>query len=236
MNRSRPGFPVHHQLPEITQTHVYQVSDAIQPSYPLASPSPPAPSPSSIRVFSNESTLHMRWPKYWSFSFSIIPSKEIPGLIPIFTAALFVIGNVWKPPKCASTNEWRKEMWYRNIMEYYSAFKKEILTIYNNTWMDLEDIAYLHAKLLQLCPTLSDTMDCSQPGSSVHGILQARILKWVAIPSSRGIFLTQGLNLHLLCLLHWQVGSLPLVPPYATWIKPVTGQVWSDSTYLGYIK
>ena len=81
--------------------------------------------------------------------------------------------------------------------------------------MDLEDIAYLHAKLLQLCPTLSDTMDCSQPGSSVHGFLQARILKWVAIPSSRGIFLTQGLNLHLLRLLHWQVGSLPLVPPYA---------------------
>ena len=80
MNRSTPGLPVHHQLPEFTQTHVHQVSDAIQPSHPLSSPSL-APSPSSIRVFSNESTLRMRWPKYWSFSFSIIPSKEIPGLI-----------------------------------------------------------------------------------------------------------------------------------------------------------
>ena len=81
MNRSTPGLPVHHQYPEFTQTYIHWVSDAIQPSHPLLSPSPPAPNPSSIRVFFNESTLPMRWPKYWSFSFSIIPSKEIPGLI-----------------------------------------------------------------------------------------------------------------------------------------------------------
>ena len=78
MNRSTPGLPVHHHLPEFTHTHKHRVSDAIQPSHPGSSPSPPAP---SIRVFSSESTLCMRWPKYWSFSFSIIPSKEIPGLI-----------------------------------------------------------------------------------------------------------------------------------------------------------
>ena len=81
MNRSMPGLPVHHQLLEFTQIHVHQVGDAIQPSRPLSSPSPPARNPSSIRVFSKESTLCMRWPKYWSFSFSIISSKEIPGLI-----------------------------------------------------------------------------------------------------------------------------------------------------------
>ena len=80
MNRSTPGLPVHHHLPEFTQTHVHWISDAIQPSHPLSSPFPP-PIPPSIRIFSNESTLRMRWPKYWSFSFSIIPSKEIPGLI-----------------------------------------------------------------------------------------------------------------------------------------------------------
>ena len=82
MNRNTPGLPVHHQLPEFTQTHVHRASDAIQPSHPLSSPSLPAPIPPSIRVFSNESTRHMRWPKYWNFSFSIIPSKEIPGWSP----------------------------------------------------------------------------------------------------------------------------------------------------------
>ena len=62
----------------------------------------------------------------------------------------------------------------------------------------------------QLCPTLCNPMDCSPPGSSVHGILQARILQWVAISSSRGIFLTKGSNPGLLHLLHWQVDSSPL--------------------------
>ena len=81
MNHSMPGLPVHHQLPEFTQTQIHRVSDVIQPSHPLWSPSPPAPNPSQHQRFSNESTLHMRWPKYWRFSFSIIPSKEIPGLI-----------------------------------------------------------------------------------------------------------------------------------------------------------
>ena len=80
MNCSTPGLPVRHQLPQLTQTHIHRVRDAIQPSHPLSSPSPPVPIPPSIRVFSKESTFRMRWPKYWSFSFSIIPSKEIPGL------------------------------------------------------------------------------------------------------------------------------------------------------------
>ena len=81
MNHSTPGLPVQHQLPEFTQTHVHQVGDAIQPSHPLSSPSLLPPIPPSIRVFSNESTLRIRWPKYWSFSFSIIPSNEHSGPI-----------------------------------------------------------------------------------------------------------------------------------------------------------
>ena len=109
MNRSTPGLPVHHQLPEFTQTHVHLpklmsiypnpcpfgvhlpkpmsiypnpclFGDAIQPSHPLSSPSSASIFP-SIKVFSNESTLHMRWPKYWSFSFIISPSNEPSGLI-----------------------------------------------------------------------------------------------------------------------------------------------------------
>ena len=63
--------------------------------------------------------------------------------------------------------------------------------------------------LTQSGPTLCDPMDCSPPGSSIHGIYWARMLAWVAIPVSRGIFPTQGSNPHLLCLLHWQAGSLP---------------------------
>ena len=81
MNCSTPGLPVHHQLPEFTQTHIHRVSDAIHPSHRLLSPSSLTPIPPSIKVFSNELILRMRWPKYWSFSFSIISSKEIPGLI-----------------------------------------------------------------------------------------------------------------------------------------------------------
>ena len=75
MNCSTPGLPVHHQLPEFTQTHIHRVGDAIRPLLLLHSIFP------SIRVFSNESALRTRWPKYWSFSFSISPSNEYSGLI-----------------------------------------------------------------------------------------------------------------------------------------------------------
>ena len=81
MDCSMAGLPVHHQLLEFTQTHVHRVSDAIQPSHPLLSPSPPTFSHFHIRVFSNESVLHIRWPNYWSFSFNISPSNEYSGLI-----------------------------------------------------------------------------------------------------------------------------------------------------------
>ena len=78
MGCSTPGFSVHHQLLELAQTHVYQVSDAIQPSHPLSSPSPPSLDLSQhqrkMLFFSNESALRIRWPKYCNFSFSISPS------------------------------------------------------------------------------------------------------------------------------------------------------------------
>ena len=82
----------------------------------------------------------------------------------------------------------------------------------------------MHAKLLQSCPTLCDSMDHSLPGSSVHGILQARILEWVV----QGIFPTQGSNLYLLHLLHRQAGSLPLAPPG----KP---HYWAKYFYAFYL-
>ena len=81
MNCSTSGLTIHHQLLESTQTHVHWVSDAIQLSHPLSSPSPSALNLPNIGVFSNESTLRIRWPEYWSFSFNISPSNEHPGLI-----------------------------------------------------------------------------------------------------------------------------------------------------------
>ena len=81
MNRSKPGLPVHHQLPEFTQTHLHELvrlSSHLILCHPLLLL---PPIPPSIRVFSNESTLCIRWPKYWSFNFSISPSSEHPGLV-----------------------------------------------------------------------------------------------------------------------------------------------------------
>ena len=98
MNRSTPGLPVHHQLPDFTQTQVHRaISSSVVPfsSCPQSLP--------ASKSFSNESTLRMRWPKYWSFSFSIIPSKEIPGLISFrmdwFTQTAWLLdANIAKTP------------------------------------------------------------------------------------------------------------------------------------------
>ena len=81
MDYNTPGFPVHHLLPELTQTHVHLIRDAIQPSHPLSSPSPPTFYLSQHQGLLSESVLLIRWPKYWSFSFSISPSNEYSVLI-----------------------------------------------------------------------------------------------------------------------------------------------------------
>ena len=81
MNRTMPGLLVHHQLPESTQTHVHCVGDAIQPSHPLSSPSPALNLSQHQGLFRYRSALCIRWPKYWSFSFSISPTNEYPRLI-----------------------------------------------------------------------------------------------------------------------------------------------------------
>ena len=91
MKCSTPGLPVYHQLLEFTQIHVHRVSDAIQPSHPLLSPSPPTFILPSIRVFLNESVLRIRWPKHWSFSFSISPSNEYSGLISLRMDGLYLL-------------------------------------------------------------------------------------------------------------------------------------------------
>ena len=81
MRCSKLGLPVLHYLPGFAQTHVHLVSDAIQPSHPLSIPSPPTFNLSQHQGLPSESALHIRWPKYWSFSFNISPSKDDSGLI-----------------------------------------------------------------------------------------------------------------------------------------------------------
>ena len=80
MDCSMPGLPVHHHLPELTQIYVHWVSDAIQPSHPLSTPSPSAFNFSQHKGLFKW-VLHIRWPKYWTFNFTISPSSEYWGLI-----------------------------------------------------------------------------------------------------------------------------------------------------------
>ena len=83
MDCSSPGLPIHHQLPEFTETHVHWVGDTIQPSHPLSSPSPLAFNISQHQGLSSESALRIRWPKYWSFSFSISPAMNSQDRFPL---------------------------------------------------------------------------------------------------------------------------------------------------------
>ena len=91
MDCNTQGLPVHHQLPDFTQTHVHWVSDAVQPSHPLSFPSSPTFNPSQHQGLSNESALHFRWPKYWSFSFNINPSNALSGLISLRMDWLYLL-------------------------------------------------------------------------------------------------------------------------------------------------
>ena len=127
----------------------------------------------SIRVFSNELTLHIKWPKYWSFSFIISPSNEYSGLTS-FRIDLFDIlvdSQESSPaPQLESINSLVPNL-----------LSGPTLTSIHDHWRNHAAAA---AKSLQSCPTLCDPIDCSLPGSAVPGILQARMLEWAAISFS----------------------------------------------------
>ena len=126
------------------------------------------PIPPSIRVFSSESTLHIRWPKYWSFSFSISPSNKHPGLISFrmdWLDLLAVQGTL------------------KSLLQHHSS-KASILRC--SSFFTVQFSHPYSSKVAQSCPTLCYPMDCSLPGFSVHGIFQARVLEWGAIDFSRG--------------------------------------------------
>ena len=151
-----------------------------------------SPIPPSIRVFSNESILRMRWPKYWSFSFGIIPSKEIPGLIfrMDWLDLLAVQGTLKSLLQHHSSNTsiLRRSTFFTVELShpYMTTGKNIVLTRWTlvGKVMSLLLNMISAAKSLQSCPTLCDPIDGSPPGSPIPGILQARILEWVAISFS----------------------------------------------------
>ena len=136
----------------------------------------------SIRVFSNESILCIMWPKYWSFSFSVSSSNEYSGLISFRMDWLDLLPV---------------QVTLKSLLQHYSS-KASIL------WCSAF-IIYCRvgeSEVAQLCPTPSDPMDCSLPGSSVHEIFQARVLEWVATAfSSKGSQIRTVKPVSVFCLL-----------------------------------
>ncbi|KAM7229048.1 hypothetical protein CapIbe_019164 [Capra ibex] len=191
-----PGLPVPHQLPEFTWE--LMSIESVMPSSHLilCRPLLLLPSiPPSIRAFSNESTLRMRWPKYCSFSFSISSFNEHPGLISFrmdWLDLLAVQGTL----KSLLQHHIQKHQFFSvhsptfftvQLSHPYMTTGKTI-ALTRRTFVGKVKSLLLNmlcaAKSLQSCPTLCDPIDGSPPGSPIPGILQARILEWVAISFS----------------------------------------------------
>ena len=146
----------------------------------------------SIGDFSKESALFIRWPKDQSFSFNISLSNEYSALIsfridwfdPLAFQGLLRVSSsttIWMHRFCgAQPSSWSNSYIHTWLLE------KSKLWLYGPLSAKRYIVAWVHIKSLQSCPTLCDPMDCGPPGSSVQGIVQPRILEWVAILSSRG--------------------------------------------------
>ena len=145
----------------------------------------------SIRVFSNKSALHIRWPKYWSFSFNISPSNEHPGLISFrmdwldFLTVQGILKSLLQHHSSKASILWRSAFSIVQLSNPYMTTGKTIALIrwtfvgkVMSLLFNMLSAAAAAAKSLQSCPTLCEPTDGSPLGSSVPGILQARILEW----------------------------------------------------------
>ena len=149
----------------------------------------------SIRVFSNESALHIRWPKYWSFSFSISPSND-SGLISSRMDWLDLLAVQGTLKSLLQYHSSKASILCRSaffIVQLSYPYMPTGKTVALTRWTFVGKVmsllfnmlsAAVAAKSLQSCPTLCDPIDSSPPGSPVPGILQARTLEWVAISFS----------------------------------------------------
>ena len=195
-----PGPPVHHQLQEFTQTHVHWVDDDIQPSHPLSSLSPPALNLSQHQgLFQWVSSLH-RWPKYWSFSFSISPSNEYSRLISFrmdwldLLAVQGTLKSLLQHHSSKASILWCLAFFIVQLSHPYTTTGKSIaLTI--KTFVS-KVMSLLFNRISRLVS--SSILGTYWPGEflfqypiilpfhTVHGVLKARVLKWFAIPFSSG--------------------------------------------------
>ena len=193
---STPGFPVHQQLAESTQTHVHWNGDAIQPSNPLSSTSPLAFHLSQHQGLFQWVSSSQQVAKVLEFqlqhqSFQWIFRSD-------FLQDWLGLIAVWGTLKSLLQHHSSKSSILQCSVLFIVQFSHPYMTTGKNItltrWTFVGKImpllfnmlsACMHAELLQSCPTLCDPMDCSPPGSSVHGTFQERILEWVTMPFSR---------------------------------------------------
>ena len=175
MDCSTPGFPVHHQFPEPAQTQVHWIDDAIQPSF-LCHPFLLLPSIfPSIRVFSNDSVLHIRWPKYWSFSFSISPSNEYSELIFFrmdWLDLLAVRGTLKSLPQHHSSKAW--------ILQHSAFFIVQLSHPYMTTGKSIAlTRRTLVGKVMSLLFNMLSSLVIAFLPSSKH-----LLISWLQLPSA----------------------------------------------------
>ena len=194
MNCSTPGLPVHHQLLESTQTYVHWVGDAFQSSHLLSSPSPLALNLSQHQGLYNESTLSIRWPKYWSFSFSISPTNEHPGLISFgmdwldLLAVQGTLKSLLQQHSSKASILLCSALFIVQLSRPYMTTGKTIAltrwTFVGKIMSLLFNMLSAATKSLQSCPTLCDPIDGSPPGCPIPGILKAITREWFALSFS----------------------------------------------------
>ena len=216
MDHSMPDLPVHHQLPELAQTHVHWVSDAIQLSHLLPSPSPPTLNLSQHQgLFKWVSSLHQvaRVLEWIAISFSRGSSQPRNQTQISCIAGRFFTD--WAMRDALKLYHLKKPKIYWSKFHFLldKAYPTDFKNweIQNRIQMRVHSLVststtlWVWVSVAQACPALCDPMDCSPLGSSVHGILQARTLEWVAISFSRGPSRPRS---HAL-----QSDSLPSEPP-----------------------
>ena len=211
MNHRTPGLLVHHQLPEFMQTHVHWVSDDIQPSHPLLSPSLPVLNLSQHQGLLKWVNSSNQVAKALEFQLQHQSSNEHSGLISFRMDCLDLLAvqgtlKSSPTPQFKSINSSVLSFLYSPTLTSIMPTGKTIAltrwTFFGKVMSLLLNMlsAAVAAKLLQSSPTLWDPMDYSLPGSSIHGITQARLLEWVAIYSSMGSSWSRNQNYVVSCI------------------------------------